>query len=291
MAFVLIQHLDPKHESHLTELLSKDKQNAGLGSERRDSRRGQSCLRDSAAMQSGHFRWSPAHPAAAGERPQHADRLLSPRPGGRPRQQGPRRRSVGNRIRWDAGPPGDQSRGRHHLRSGCANREVRRHAEKRHRRRCGGFCAAAGRNRAATGGHRARVSDRRPSLRRQTEPPEDAELAKILRLVRTATGVDFTHYKHGTLARRIKRRMALRGFETLEDYSRDLEQNREEANALVRELFYHRHGILSGTGGLRGTEEEWYSPRWSRIGRPRIPSGSGCLGAPRARRLIPSPSA
>ncbi len=50
--------------------------------------------------------------------------------------------------------------------------------------------------------------------------PQDAELAKILRLVRTATGVDFTHYKHGTLARRIKRRMALRGFETLEDYSR-----------------------------------------------------------------------
>ena len=58
------------------------------------------------------------------------------------------------------------------------------------------------------------------------------ELAKILRLVRSATGVDFTHYKHGTLARRIKRRMALRGFEKLEDYSRDLEQNREEANAL-----------------------------------------------------------
>jgi len=64
------------------------------------------------------------------------------------------------------------------------------------------------------------------------EPPGNRELAKILRLVRTATGVDFTHYKHGTLARRITRRMALRGFAKLEDYSRDLEQNREEANAL-----------------------------------------------------------
>jgi two-component system CheB/CheR fusion protein len=64
------------------------------------------------------------------------------------------------------------------------------------------------------------------------EPTVDADLAKILRLVRNATGVDFTHYKHGTLARRIKRRMTLRGFERLEDYSRDLEQNREEANAL-----------------------------------------------------------
>ena len=70
-----------------------------------------------------------------------------------------------------------------------------------------------------------------------TEPPEDAELAKILRLVRSATGVDFAHYKHGTLARRIKRRMALRGFPTLQDYSRDLEQNREEVTALCENCF------------------------------------------------------
>ena len=69
------------------------------------------------------------------------------------------------------------------------------------------------------------------------EPPEDAELARILRLVRSATGVDFTHYKHGTLARRIKRRMTLRGFDTLENYSRDLEQNRDEANALCENCF------------------------------------------------------
>jgi len=69
------------------------------------------------------------------------------------------------------------------------------------------------------------------------DAPGDTELAKILRLVRKATGVDFTHYKHGTLARRIKRRMALRGFEKLGDYSRDLEQNREEANALCENCF------------------------------------------------------
>jgi two-component system CheB/CheR fusion protein len=69
------------------------------------------------------------------------------------------------------------------------------------------------------------------------EGPEDAELARILRLVRSATGVDFTHYKHGTLARRIRRRMTLRGFDTLENYSRDLEQNRDEANALCENCF------------------------------------------------------
>jgi two-component system CheB/CheR fusion protein len=74
-------------------------------------------------------------------------------------------------------------------------------------------------------------------------PPEaiapacDAELAAILRLVRSATGVDFTHYKHSTLTRRIKRRMILRGFQTLAAYTRDLEQNRQEANALCESCF------------------------------------------------------
>jgi two-component system, chemotaxis family, CheB/CheR fusion protein len=62
--------------------------------------------------------------------------------------------------------------------------------------------------------------------------PGDPELSKILRLVRTSTGVDFAHYKLNTLKRRIKRRMAVRGFEHPQDYIRDLAQNREEARAL-----------------------------------------------------------
>jgi two-component system CheB/CheR fusion protein len=49
--------------------------------------------------------------------------------------------------------------------------------------------------------------------------------------------VDFTYYKHSTLQRRIKRRMAIRGFQKLDDYSRDLERNREEANALCESFF------------------------------------------------------
>jgi len=69
------------------------------------------------------------------------------------------------------------------------------------------------------------------------ELPGDTELAKILRLVRSATGVDFTHYKHSTLSRRIKRRMALRGFEKLDDYRLHLEHNREEASVLCESFF------------------------------------------------------
>ena len=69
------------------------------------------------------------------------------------------------------------------------------------------------------------------------ETSREAELKKIFRLLHSATGVDFTHYKHSTLQRRIKRRMGLRGFERLEDYRRDLEQNRQETDALCASFF------------------------------------------------------
>jgi two-component system, chemotaxis family, CheB/CheR fusion protein len=128
------------------------------------------------------------------------------------------------------------------------------------------------------------------NLRMRLSRRRIAELARILRLVRSATGVDFTHYKHGTLARRIKRRMALRGFETLEDYSRDLEQNRDEANALCENCFITVTAFFREPAVFEELKKG-VSPLWSENRAPRIPSGSGCLGAPRARRLIPSPSA
>src|ERR1019366_895945 len=53
-------------------------------------------------------------------------------------------------------------------------------------------------------------------LWRATEPSEETELNKIFRILRRSTGVDFTYYKHSTLARRVKRRMDLRGFAKLE---------------------------------------------------------------------------
>ena len=77
------------------------------------------------------------------------------------------------------------------------------------------------------------------AIARDSEPGAaiagDPELAKILRLVRSATGVDFTHYKHSTIQRRIRRRMGLRGFATLDDYCRHLEQNGKEAHALCED--------------------------------------------------------
>ena len=140
------------------------KQNAGRRSEGRDSRRGQSCLRDSAAMQSEYFRWNPAYPAAAGQRPQHAHRLLSARPGGRPR-----RKAIGVVL---SGTASDGTLGLQAIKAagGITFAQEMQTAKfdgmprKRHRRRRGGLCAPAGGDRAATGGHRGRFSACRSSL-------------------------------------------------------------------------------------------------------------------------------
>jgi two-component system, chemotaxis family, CheB/CheR fusion protein len=76
-----------------------------------------------------------------------------------------------------------------------------------------------------------------PGVPRKADHSEEAELGRILRLVRSATGVDFTHYKHTTLQRRIRLRMAIRGFGKLADYTRELERSRDEVKALCESFF------------------------------------------------------
>jgi two-component system CheB/CheR fusion protein len=61
-------------------------------------------------------------------------------------------------------------------------------------------------------------------------------LSTIFDLLRTTFGVDFTHYKHTTLQRRILRRMALHQLEQLEDYVRYLQENSAEVQALYQEI-------------------------------------------------------
>jgi two-component system, chemotaxis family, CheB/CheR fusion protein len=64
----------------------------------------------------------------------------------------------------------------------------------------------------------------------------DGNLGKILLLVRRATGVDFADYKRSTIRRRIARRMALRRCETTTQYARYVELHSDEAQALFEDL-------------------------------------------------------
>lgn len=68
------------------------------------------------------------------------------------------------------------------------------------------------------------------------EDTEDASFQKILMLIRSSAGVDFTHYKHTTISRRIERRMAVHQLERLADYLRFLTERQAEVQVLFHDL-------------------------------------------------------
>ncbi|MDZ8258461.1 chemotaxis protein CheB [Nostoc sp. ChiQUE01b] len=67
-------------------------------------------------------------------------------------------------------------------------------------------------------------------------PESEDALSTIFRLLKTATAVDFSHYKQTTLKRRILRRMILYKLERLEDYVQYLQENSGEVNALYQDV-------------------------------------------------------
>ena len=70
-----------------------------------------------------------------------------------------------------------------------------------------------------------------------TGPPSDVDA--LFALLQKATGVDFRHYKQTTLQRRIKRRMVLHHLLKLKDYLRHIDRNPTELDALYRDLLIH----------------------------------------------------
>jgi two-component system CheB/CheR fusion protein len=82
---------------------------------------------------------------------------------------------------------------------------------------------------------------RHPYVAHAEEPPpmaatESDHYRKILALVRTATGVNFEHYRETTIRRRILRRMAVHSHTDLAEYASYLEKNRPESHALYENL-------------------------------------------------------
>jgi two-component system, chemotaxis family, CheB/CheR fusion protein len=63
--------------------------------------------------------------------------------------------------------------------------------------------------------------------------------AAIVTLLHKATGVDYTHYRSSTILRRTQRRMAMVTMDTLADYARFLVDNPVEIDALARDILIH----------------------------------------------------
>jgi two-component system, chemotaxis family, CheB/CheR fusion protein len=67
-------------------------------------------------------------------------------------------------------------------------------------------------------------------------PEEHAGLTSIFTALRKSTGVDFTYYRDTTIRRRIQRRMVVHKIEKLEEYVRYLNRNPAEVKALYQDM-------------------------------------------------------
>ncbi|MBN3905980.1 MAG: PAS domain-containing protein [Nostoc sp. NMS1] len=83
------------------------------------------------------------------------------------------------------------------------------------------------------------ISNSLPPIAIEKLPEQEDALATIFVSLRSATGVDFSHYKPNTLDRRIQRRMLLYKLERLEDYADYLQNNPGEVKALYEEILIH----------------------------------------------------
>lgn len=83
-------------------------------------------------------------------------------------------------------------------------------------------------------------------------PNEEDSLRRVFRRLRSATGVDFTHYKRSTLRRRIARRMVLQRMEDLADYAALVENDGTEATALYQDFLIRVTGFFRDPESFEG---------------------------------------
>ena len=71
------------------------------------------------------------------------------------------------------------------------------------------------------------------------QPVDDEPLAAIVELLRGRTSQDFSHYKTGTLMRRIGRRMSILAIDSINEYVDKLRSDRSECQVLAKYLLIH----------------------------------------------------
>lgn len=91
------------------------------------------------------------------------------------------------------------------------------------------------------GGH---LSLALPEERLDEQPADEKAFEAALLLVRQRTGVDFTYYKHATLRRRMQRRMVLHKLESLRDYCAFLRSHPAEVKELFNDILIHVTGFF-----------------------------------------------
>ena len=91
------------------------------------------------------------------------------------------------------------------------------------------------------------AQDRPPKPTRKRAAAENGSksgLKNIFAILRSRTEVDFSQYRKTTVRRRIQRRMVVHRLEDIDDYFTFLKRNPEEADSLFREMLIHVTGFF-----------------------------------------------
>jgi two-component system CheB/CheR fusion protein len=100
-----------------------------------------------------------------------------------------------------------------------------------------------------------------PYLKRLAKKPSEAQRFAdvtngIFAIIRKSTGVDFTNYKQNTIRRRIERRMALQQIKTPDEYVRFLKENAAEVDLLYKDLLIKVTSFFRDAEAFKVVEKE-----------------------------------
>ena len=95
-----------------------------------------------------------------------------------------------------------------------------------------------------------------PASPERAAPPDEAALRDIFVQMRLRTGHDFTNYKRATLLRRIGRRMNVHGLSEIAAYARLLRGHAEESAALLRDLLISVTNFFRDREAFHALEQE-----------------------------------
>jgi len=239
MAFVLVQHLDPTHESQLTSLLARSTSFAV------------SEARNNVALERNHLYVIPPNKMMV-----VAERKLRLLPRKETRtpidyffrslaeEEGPS--SVGVIL---SGNGSDGTMGLQAIKAAGGITFAQDEATAKYPTMPGSAIAARcvdfvlspekiARELTRVAGH-PYVTPRESLKRARPVITEERAFEDILATVRQRTGVDFTHYKRPTLQRRIQRRIVLHKFEKLKDYANYVHSHATEAKELFNDILIH----------------------------------------------------
>jgi two-component system, chemotaxis family, CheB/CheR fusion protein len=89
-----------------------------------------------------------------------------------------------------------------------------------------------------------RLAQNRPTKASRKRAVAESGLKSIFALLRSRTEVDFSQYRKTTVRRRIQRRMVVHRIDDVDDYFTYLKRNPEEIDALFREMLIHVTGFF-----------------------------------------------